>query len=147
MQDFRKIDAWRKGHELALDVHRTLARHRRIDAHMRSQMLRAARAIPANLVEGCGKNSQAELARFTDIAIGSCSELEYWILTARDLGYFSAADFERLTAATVEVRKMLFGFRRTVRSRLNEGKAGIRPSKASVDARSRQSPDDLISEL
>ena len=78
-------------------------------------MSRAARSVPSNLVEGCGKNSQAELARFTDMAIGSCSELEYWILTAKDLGCLPMADFERLTANTIEVRKMLFGFRRAVK--------------------------------
>ena len=122
MQDFRNIDAWRKGHELSLDVHRTLARFRRVDAHMRSQMSRAARSIPSNLVEGCGKDSNAELARFTDIAIGSCSELEYWILSAKDLGYLPTADFERLTANTIEVRKMLFGFRKAVK-----GAASPRP--------------------
>ncbi len=115
MQDFRNIDAWRKAHELSLDIQRTLMRYRRIDAHLRSQMSRAARSVPSNLVEGCGKNSQAELARFADMAIGSCSELEYWILTAKDLGYLPMADFERLTANTIEVRKMLFGFRRAVK--------------------------------
>jgi four helix bundle protein len=51
-------------------------------------MSRAARTIPSILVEGCGKNSQAELGRYSDMASGSCSELEYWVLTARDIGYF-----------------------------------------------------------
>src|SRR5688572_18934247 len=120
MQDFRKIDAWHKAHALALDVHRTLVRHRRVDAHLRSQMSKAARGIPSTLVEGCGKDSQAELARFCDMAIPSCSELEYWVLTARDLGYFSESDFNRLTANTIEVRKMLFGFRNAVRGAAKE---------------------------
>ena len=68
------------------------------------------------------RDSNAELARFTDIAIGSCSELEYWILSAKDLGYLPTADFERLTANTIEVRKMLFGFRKAVK-----GAASHRP--------------------
>jgi len=116
MQDFRNLDVWHKAHALSLDVHRTLVKYRRVDAHMRSQMTRAARGIPATLVEGCGKDSQAELARYTDIAIGSSSELEYWVLTARDLGLFAAEDYERLARNTVEVRKMLFGLRKAVRN-------------------------------
>ena len=38
MQDFRNLDVWHKAHELAIDVHRTLVRHKRVDAHMRSQL-------------------------------------------------------------------------------------------------------------
>ena len=116
MQDFRNLDVWHKAHSLAIDVHKTLVRHRRVDAHMRSQMSRAARGIPAALVEGCGKDSQAELARYADISIGSCSELEYWVLSARDIGYFASDDYERLTGNTIAVRKMLFGLRRAVKN-------------------------------
>ena len=99
-----------------------LVGHRRVDAHLRSQMSKAARGIPSTLVEGCGTESQAELARFCDMASPSCSELEYWVLTARDLGYFSEPDFNRLTANTIEVRKMLFGFRNAVRGAAKEAK-------------------------
>jgi four helix bundle protein len=116
MQDFHNLDVWHKAHELALDVHKTLVRHKRVDAHLRSQMSRAARSIPATLVEGCGKDSQAELARLADMSIASCSELEYWVLTAKDVGYFGPTDFERLTTNTVQVRKMLFGLRKAVRN-------------------------------
>src|SRR5688572_7324062 len=116
MQDFRNLDVWHKAHELSLDVHRTLVRHRRVDSHLRSQMTRCARSIPSILVEGCGHDSQAELARFASMSIASSSELEYWVLTARDLGYFPNSDFERLTTNTVEVRKMLFGLRKAVRN-------------------------------
>lgn len=115
MQDFRNLDVWHKAHAVSIDVHKTLVKHRRVDAHMRSQMSRASQGIPAALVEGCGKDSQAELARYADISIGSCSELEYWVLAAKDLGYFPPFDFDRLTASTLEIRRMLFGLRRAVR--------------------------------
>ncbi len=127
MQDFRNLDVWHRSHALALEIHRALARTRRVDAHIRSQMSRAANSIPANLVEGCGKDSRAELARFADIAIGSASELEYWLLLAKDLGQMANADHERLTTTTVEVRKMLFGLRRSIR----EGKSAAAPSGSS----------------
>jgi len=66
-------------------------------------------------VEGCGHDSQRELARFTGISIASSSELEYWLLTARDEGYIANAEYERLLAMAIEVRRMLFGFRAAVR--------------------------------
>jgi four helix bundle protein len=116
MQDFRNLDVWHKAHELAIDVHKTLIRHKRVDAHMRSQLSRASRSVPATLVEGCGRDSRAELARYADMSIASSSEVEYWVLLAKDVGYFPNADFERLTSSVVEVRRMLFGLRKAIRN-------------------------------
>ena len=128
MQDFRNLEVWKKAHELALDVHKTLLRSRRVDANIRSQMSRAANSIPSNIVEGCAKDSRAELGRFSDISIGSSSELEYWLLLGRDLGQISRQDHDRLTTNTIEVRKMLFGLRRAIRN----GKSATKRSKPPV---------------
>jgi four helix bundle protein len=116
MQDFRNLDVWKKAHDLAIDVHKTLGRTKRIDASIRAQMSRAANSIPSNIVEGCGRSSRQELAKFSDISIGSSSELEYWLLLTRDLGQLGNTDHERLTANNLEVRKMLFGLRRAIRN-------------------------------
>ena len=45
-------------------------------------------SIPANIAEGCGKDSDAELKRYFLIAMGSASELEYLLLLAHDLAIF-----------------------------------------------------------
>jgi four helix bundle protein len=116
MQDFRNLDVWKKSHELAIDVHKTLGRTKKIDASIRAQLSRAANSIPSNIVEGCGRASRLELARFSDISIGSSTELEYWLLLSRDLGQLGSSDHERLTANNLEVRKMLFGLRRAIRN-------------------------------
>jgi four helix bundle protein len=116
MQDFRNLEVWKKAHELALDVHKTIARTKRLDVSIRAQMARAVNSIAANIVEGCGRSSRLDLARFSDISIGSSSELEYWLLITRDLGQLAAKDHERLTTSTIEVRKMLFGLRRAIRN-------------------------------
>ena len=131
MQDFRNLDVWHKAHALAIDIHQTLQRHKRVDAHMKSQLSRAARSIPSTLVEGCGADSQAELARFAGMSICSSSEVEYWVLLGKDIGYFSPSDFERLTSSVVEVRRMLFGLRRAIRG---EGKKQHRSENTDVSA-------------
>lgn len=116
MQDFRNLDVWKKSHELAIDVNKTIARTKRLDASVKAQIIRAANSIPASIVEGCGRASRLELARFSDVSIGSSSELEYWLLLTRDLGQLGNTDHERLTANNLEVRKMLFGLRRAIRN-------------------------------
>ena len=52
------------------------------------------------------------------MSIASSSEVEYWVLFGKDVGYFAQSDYERLTAKTIEVRRMLFGFRRAIRKAL-----------------------------
>jgi len=89
---------------------------KKLDQSTRSQISRAANSIAANIVEGCAKVSRAELARFSDISIGSSSELEYWLLLTKDLGQLPEPDHSRLTASTIEVRKMLFGLRRAIKN-------------------------------
>lgn len=117
MQDFRKLDVWTKSHDLALDVHRTLGKQKRIDSGAKSQLNRAAQSIPANIAEGCGRSTAAELARYADQAIGSATELEYHLLLTHDLGFLPQQDFDRLSTNAVQVRRMLFGLRKAVKSR------------------------------
>jgi S23 ribosomal protein. len=115
VSDFKKLKVWRKGHALALNVHRVATRIRGSDnASLRNQMLRAAMSIPTNLVEGAGQKSGKEFGRFICFALNSSSELEYHLIVARDIRVMSVADFESLSAQAIEVRKMLHGLRSRV---------------------------------
>jgi len=75
-----------------------------------SQIRRATSSVPANLAEGCGRDGNAELARFAHIALGSANELEYHVLLAHDLGYVQEDDYKLLGGQIVEIKKMLTVF-------------------------------------
>jgi len=101
---------WRKAHALAINVNKTaLTIKGGHYASLRSQLIRAALSIPANIVEGRGQRSDKNFARFLNYAINSASELESHLLVAHDLAVVSHADFNSLTDQTVQVRKMLHG--------------------------------------
>ena len=108
MQDFRNLKVWEKAHALALEVY---ARTKDFPGEERyaltRQIRRCATSIPTNIAEGCGRGSDAELARFLQIARGSASELEYTLLLARDLGLLKDAAHEALAPPLSEVQRML----------------------------------------
>lgn len=74
------------------------------------QMRRSCASSPANIAEGCGRDGDAELARFLKIAAGSASELEYHLLSARDLHLLDTQTHERLAIETTEIKRMLTTF-------------------------------------
>lgn len=117
MKNFRQLKVWQKSHELVLTLYRITASFPRTETYgLTSQIRRAACSIPSNLAEGCGRNGEAELARFCDIAKGSASELEYQILLARDLNLIQPDDYEQLTQQIAEIKRMLTVFVKKLRA-------------------------------
>ena len=51
-------------------------------------------------------------ARYLDIAIKSLNETEYHLIAARDYRLLAPEPWRQLTAETIEIRKMLYGYRR-----------------------------------
>ena len=113
MGDFTKLAVWRKAHELALRIYRETSSWPRHELYcLTSQARRAAVAIPANLAEGCGKNSDAELARYARDSLGSASEVSYYAILAHDLAYMSQPDRDDVQASVSELRRMLASLER-----------------------------------
>src|SRR5688572_23603448 len=110
MSDFKKLLVWQKAHALAVHAHRvsTGIRRRHFEA-LRSQVVRAAMSIPANIVEGRRQESEKDFARFLRYALNSAFELEYHLIVARDIAAISDTDSTALLAEAIEVRKMLYG--------------------------------------
>ena len=108
LQDSKGLKVWQKGHKLALAAYGVSRGFPRSETYgLTSQLRRSAASVPANIAEGCGRNSGAELARFLEIALGSASELEYHLLLAHDLTYIDDYDYASTNAQVTEVKKML----------------------------------------
>ena len=111
MQNFRNLIVWQKSHALALSVYRVTQSMPKQELYgLTSQLRRAAGSIPANIAEGCGRGSDADLKRFLQIAMGSASELDYHLLLARDLGYIETTAHRVVAAEVAEVMRMLASF-------------------------------------
>ena len=126
MRDFRTLKVWQRAHQLVLAVNQlTKTFPRRERYGLTSQIHRGAASISTNLAEGCGSQSDAEVAQFVRIAQRSASELEYQLLLACDLNLVRARDCRPISDEVLEVRRMLTGL-------LKKLKADSRPLNAAV---------------
>jgi four helix bundle protein len=117
MQDFKKLLVWEKSHKFTLDIYRTTKFFPAEEKFgLISQLRRASSSIPANIAEGFGRGGKGEIARFLQIAFGSTTETEYHLLLAKDLGFITPCKYENLNLKVVEIKKMLAGLKKTVRS-------------------------------
>lgn len=116
MKDFRQLAVWEKAHQAALSVYQTTASFPAQERYgLTSQLNRAALSIPTNIAEGCGRDTDADFARFLQIALGSASEVEYLLLFARDLKLIDHRTYDNHVQATIEIKRMLTALIKTVR--------------------------------
>jgi four helix bundle protein len=116
MQDFRRLVVWQKAHTLSLRVDEVAQRIRKHKPSLATQMERAAESVPANIAEGSAASTDAEFGRFVTIGIRSVTELENHIEKAHGSRLISQAEYDELIAAAIEVRRMLIGLRKRLRS-------------------------------
>ncbi len=117
MKDFRQLKVWEKAHQLALSVYKATAKFPKEELYgLTSQIRRASMSIPTNIAEGCGRNTDAEFARFLQIAMGSASETEYELILARDLEFLVNDNYENLHNGVEEVKRMLASLLKTIRA-------------------------------
>jgi four helix bundle protein len=86
------LRAFQFADELAICIYRETKRFPTSELYgLRSQIRRAAVSIPANIVEGSARRSQADYVRFLEIALSSACETDYLIGFCRRLDLLDAA--------------------------------------------------------
>lgn len=119
MRDFKKIQVWQKAHRLTLKIYKITSTFPKDELFgLVSQMRRATASIPTNIAEGAGRETQKEFARFIHIASGSASEVEYHLLLAHELGYISPEKYAPLEKDITEIKRMLYGFGKALKSKV-----------------------------
>ena len=117
MKDFRQLKVWEKAHQLALSIYKATKLFPKEELYgLTSQIRRASMSIPTNIAEGCGRKTDADFARFLQIAMGSASETEYQLLLSHDLEFLSKEDYEKLNNDVTEIKRMLTSFMQTLRA-------------------------------
>jgi len=117
MQNYKDLKVWEKSHQFTLTVYEITKSFPKDEIYsLTNQLRRAASSIPANIAEGCGKNSQAEFAHFLNISLGSANESEYFLILSKDLQYLNENNFSTLFATINEIKAMLISLITKVRT-------------------------------
>jgi four helix bundle protein len=109
--NYRDLKVWARAHELSIAIYKATANFPKDEQYgLTSQIRRSCTSIPANVAEGYGRGSDAELARYLRIAMGSATELDYHLLLARDINILDVSSYDRLARQLDDVRRMLTAF-------------------------------------
>ena len=117
---FTDLDAWKKGHDLLLNVYKITRRFPKEEVYgLTSQIRRAAVSITSNIAEGFSRYHFKEKINFYYNARGSASEVQNLLVVARDVGFLKNAEQESLNTATEDVKRLINGLVRSVDSRIS----------------------------
>lgn len=117
MKDFRDLQIWEKGHQLARAVYQATGSFPKEELYgLTSQLRRASASIPTNIAEGCGRQGDADFARFLQMAMGSASETDYLLILAKDLQFLKLKSYQELAEEITTLKKMLNSFLQKLRA-------------------------------
>ena len=109
---FEKLTGWQKAVDYADAIYTatgTFPADERFG--LTSQLRRAVVSISSNIAEGCGRATDADQARFVEIAYGSLMETVSQLHIARRRSLVSETDFRNLYESADELARVLSGLR------------------------------------
>jgi four helix bundle protein len=115
---FDKLDVWHKAIEHASRVYEFTRKFPSDERFgLTSQMRRSAVSVSSNIAEGSGRTSDADFARFLEIAYGSLMEVVSQAKIAKLQGFLSTQEFEEMYRESERVARMLSGLRSSILER------------------------------
>lgn len=110
IKNFYELDAWKKGHNLVIDVYKISKNFPKEEMYgITSQIRRAASSVTANISEGFERYHFNDKTRFYYQARGSIGEVQNFLLLVKDLGLVNEVLYNKLTGEINDVRKLING--------------------------------------
>jgi four helix bundle protein len=115
MRNFREYDVWVDGMDLVDAIYTLVDTFPNTEKFgLSSQITRSAISIPSNIAEGASRTSQKDFARFLEISLGSCFELETQLRIAKKRMYSSQSNYEDLLGSLISLQKRIYKLRKKV---------------------------------
>ena len=125
---FEKFDVWHKAVDFANEVYSVTAAFPLDERFgLTSQMRRAAVSISSNIAEGSSRSSDADFARFLEIAYGSPMETISQAMIAKKQDLLPDDRYGKIHRDAEELARMLSGLRGKL-TKQRRGKSGEKES-------------------
>ena len=116
INSYKDLIVWQKGIQLSKEIYLLTENFPKEEVYgLTSQMRRASLSVPANIVEGYGRNSQKEKFNFYNIAKGSLTEIEYYIDFSFRLKYINQDSYIKLVGLRNDVGRLLNGLMKSIK--------------------------------
>src|SRR5690606_11743362 len=115
MHRFKDLEIWKKSRLFCKDIYEVTYLFPETEKFgITRQIRRASISIPSNIAEGASRKSNKDFARFLEITIGSCYEIETQLLIANDLGFIKEENLNPLLLKLESIIKMTSKFKSTL---------------------------------
>lgn len=115
MHRFKELKVWQKSIDLSTEVYGLTSAFPDTEKYsLVSQINRCAISIPSNIAEGAGRSTGKDFARFLDISLGSCFELETQLVIASRLKFVSSELSDSVMSDLGEVQSMIIGLKKSL---------------------------------
>lgn len=108
MRNFRELDVWKDSIKLVKEVYTLIEKLPQAEKFgLKSQISRCVVSIPANIAEGCAKDSQKDFVRFLQISLGSAFELETHLIICNELSFIPEEESFKLINKIIVLQKKI----------------------------------------
>ena len=116
---YKDLIAWQKSHAVAMKVLNLSIKAKRYDLiyEIWRQIIRSVFSVPANICEGYSGHWGRNFASHLEVARGSASESQYWLLVLMESGEIGKSDYEELVNELEEVKRIISSISRSVKAK------------------------------
>jgi four helix bundle protein len=108
MKNFREMVIWQQGIELAVNGYGLAKQLPKEEVYgLSSQIKRSLVSIPANIAEGCSRETDKDFRKFIRTSLGSAFELETDLIIAERLGFIKSIDVSNFLASLNSEQKQI----------------------------------------
>ncbi len=116
MHRFKDLEIWKQSRLFCTHIYNVTSSFPEDEKFgLISQLRRASISIPSNIAEGASRSSNKEFARFLEITIGSCYEIQPQLIIANDLGFLKVEELNSLIPKIESIIKMTSKFKSTLK--------------------------------
>lgn len=116
VKEFYQLDAWKECHKLCLSLYKVTEDFPRTEVYgITNQLIRSGSSSTANIAEGFGHFHFANKIRFYRQARGSITEIQSFLILAKDLGYLDEGSFDKLWKQAKKCERLINGLIRSTK--------------------------------